>query len=583
FTREYLTAAINHFINDADETRTNYISQLADSTFTSFALTSDAETLNFLNQRYNHLQLFLDTNFIFGVLNLHKNGEDTSAREILEEVKRNRLPFKLGYHPETLLEFKRAFDSKALHLQASRWSRETSRIALLVDGLSPLEELFHKENIENEIDPSVFLDKYDHVDMILKDLGLIEFVPHRVSNDDEMFDIEKDVDTYKDFYDTLPNRKPKSYLNFKHDIIALREVRSLNPRKTKFLESNAFFVSSDYIFGKFEKKYFKKNWEINYVVSPSTFLQLIRPFVENDYQSNKRFIDNFAIPEFRSFEIDYSTTRSKALQILNDNYHDTSFETKVKILRDQVLLEKLELANENFEKQIGLIENHIALQNKVLTDEKNRVMDSIREMQVEKDNIALEKNKIEQERITAINEIISKEEKLELANYEINKLKELHAVDSISQQITHKSGLMSLLDESINSNTKREVPIMKIIDDRFKMRRLGILSIVIIYCATILYLIYKLSWEVMEPITYVLTLISALIGYSYLAIKAESFDPSKYFDYVKESITSQVYREFEFDLPEFQLQKEKRKELEEEIRQLNENLKTHSYKSGTPL
>ena len=65
--KEVLINSINQFIINADETRTNYISQLADATFTSFALTSDAEIVNFLNNRYNSLQLFLDTNFIFGI------------------------------------------------------------------------------------------------------------------------------------------------------------------------------------------------------------------------------------------------------------------------------------------------------------------------------------------------------------------------------------------------------------------------------------------------------------------------------------------------------------------------------------
>lgn len=271
FTKEILSASINLFITNADETRTSYISQLADSTFTCFALTSDAETVNFLNQRYNNIQLFLDTNFIFGILDLHKNSEDASAREILEEVKKNRLPFRLAYHPETLSEFKRAFDARALHVRASKWTRETSRVALAVDGLSPLEELFHKQNIDNEVDPSVFLDKYDHVDLILKDLGLIEFIPLRPTSDDEFVEIESDVEKYQVFYDSIPNRKFKSYLGFKHDVVVLREVRSLNPKKTKFLESNAFFISSDYILAKFEKKHFKRNWEINYVVSPSVF------------------------------------------------------------------------------------------------------------------------------------------------------------------------------------------------------------------------------------------------------------------------------------------------------------------------
>jgi hypothetical protein len=392
FTIELFSSSINQFIHNADEIRTNYISQLADATFTSFALTSDAETVKFLNNRYNNLELFLDTNFIFGILDLHKNKEDASAIEILEEVGKNRLPFRLVYHPETLAEFKRAFDARSLYVRATKWSRESSRVALAVDGLSPIEELFHRQNIDNEIDPSVFLEKYDHVDYILKDLGLNEYVPNDLTND-ELFEIENDVELYQKFYDTVPNRKNKSFSGFKHDIVVLKEVRGLNPKKTKFLESHAFFISSDFILAKFERNHYKRNWEINYVVNPSVFLQLIRPFIENDYNSNKRFIDTFSIPEFRAFDIDYTTTRSKTLQILNDIYHSTSFETKVKILRDQVLLEKLEKANDNIEKQSSLIENQIAIENQILVKQKADLEESFKSIRQEKESIEFEKEK----------------------------------------------------------------------------------------------------------------------------------------------------------------------------------------------
>lgn len=376
--KEALSNAINTFILDADEERVNYLSSLVDATFTSFALTADADTVNFLNSRLSNISLFLDTNFIFGILDLHKNNEDGAAKEIMAELRKNRLPLSLTYHPETLAEFKRAFESKALLLKSTKWSRTTSRLALEVDGLSALEELYHKQNLDQEVDPHLFLDKYEHVDLILRDIGLIEHIPGAIS-DIEHAEIEEDIEAYQNFYESLPHRKGKSYASFKHDIVALREVRSLNSKKTKFLDSKAIFISSDYVLSKFERTHLKKSWEMGFVVSPSVFLQLIRPFIENDYKSNKRFVDTFSIPEIRSFEIDYTTTRSKALQILNDNYHDASFETRIEILRDEVLLKKINSLQSDYAGQVSLIENRIALENQALTEQKRLADEAIKE------------------------------------------------------------------------------------------------------------------------------------------------------------------------------------------------------------
>ena len=124
-------------------------------------------------------------------------------------------------------------------------------------------------------------------------------------------------------------------------------------------------------------------------------MQLIRPFIENDYNSNKKFIDTFSISDFRSFDIDYSTTTSKTLQILNDNYYDSSYELKVKILRDQVLLSKLDKAENDYEEKINLIDSYIAIENSKLTEENILIKKKLDESQRQQDQLSSKKQKAE--------------------------------------------------------------------------------------------------------------------------------------------------------------------------------------------
>ncbi len=235
-----LTETINSFFRLANAERVRYLAQLADATFTSYALTTDQQTTDFLNSRYGDLDLFLDTNFIFGILGLHRNTEDTAAKELLAETQKNRLPFHLRYHPETLIEFKKAFDSKAKLIRGINWTRETSRVALTIEELSPIEKLYHEANIEREVDPRIFLEKYDHIDKILKDIGLSEYpIKH---SEDEWIDIEADIQSYEEYYNKNPMRRQKlrPYDKFKHDIEVLRDVRALNPKGRSFLKVEHF-------------------------------------------------------------------------------------------------------------------------------------------------------------------------------------------------------------------------------------------------------------------------------------------------------------------------------------------------------
>jgi len=413
FQESWMAKVINGFILNADEQRTQYISQLVDATFTSYALTQDQEAIKYLNNRLNNILLFLDTNFIFGVLNLHRNSEDSAAKQILSEISKFKLPFKLVYHPETIAEFKRALDSRSLVLKASKWDRITSQTALEIEDLYPIERLYHQQNSVNEIDPVVFLEKYDHVEEILKDLGFNEY-PIQPFDASKHFEIEEEIERYKDFVEKNPLRKPKTFSKLKHDIVVLDQVRTLNQRKTKFLDASAIFLSADFILAKYEKKYLMRKWETYFVLNPSIFLQLIRPFVEEDYESNKNFIETFSITEFRSFDIDYSSTKSTALQIINDEFHGASTETKIKILRDQILLGKLQAENQNYEAQKKIIENEIASENKRLVEE-----------QVAKDALTKElKSKIETTdgKIDSITKIYS--ETLSQKDIELSDLKD---------------------------------------------------------------------------------------------------------------------------------------------------------------
>ncbi len=413
-----LTKAVNIFFQEADDKRVNYLAQLADASFTSYALTTDEQAQKFLNAGYPTLDLLLDTNFIFGILDLHRNAEDTAAKEILEEAQKNRLPFKLLYHPETLDEFRRAFDAKAMYIRAAKWTRESSRIALTFKEISPIERLYHERNINEELDPVVFLEKYDHAELILKDLGFGEYQPKDSDNSDEAAEMEEDISKYEEFYNNIYRRKRKTYSGFKHDIVVLRDVRSKNKTRTSFLKSKAFFISSDFILAKFEKNYYKRSREINFVISPSVFLQLIRPFIKNDYNSNKRFVDTFSIPDLRAFDIDYSETRRRALQIINDNYHGASLETKMKIVRDEVLLGKMEQSKDEYETQVALVENRIAIENKQLEEQNKETTQEIEKITGEKEAANI---------------------KAELLNEELNRIKEenekLKAIQNLNERL----------------------------------------------------------------------------------------------------------------------------------------------------
>ena len=87
---------------DAD--RTQYIAQLADGAFNFYTLEVPADLAEKLREQLHELTLFLDTNFLFGILDLHYNSQVEISHQLLRAVAEHKLPFKLRFHAETFVD-----------------------------------------------------------------------------------------------------------------------------------------------------------------------------------------------------------------------------------------------------------------------------------------------------------------------------------------------------------------------------------------------------------------------------------------------------------------------------------------------
>lgn len=97
--RPKIRNAISEFFSEIGKypSRSKYITQLADGVFYYFALAIAPEASLQLRKNLNPLTLFLDTNFLFGILNLHVHPSVEVSNNLLNAVKKYNLPFTLGY------------------------------------------------------------------------------------------------------------------------------------------------------------------------------------------------------------------------------------------------------------------------------------------------------------------------------------------------------------------------------------------------------------------------------------------------------------------------------------------------------
>ena len=375
--KEVARAAIDVFLRRSTPARTRYLAQLLDGTFTFFALTLDDATTTYLQQSVQPLRVFLDTNYIFGLLDLHDNFFVRASKELVRFVQENELPFDLYYHEYTEQEIDRTLSAQAANLRSRRWQVALSRAAIQTDTLVGLERLYHRRNAETPTDVDAFLSRYENVSQLLAPLGLKMY---REGRGDPFTTREKGelIAEYQEFLEqsASANRpaRPRSYAALDHDAsvwIALFRMRSLG---RSILASGAVFLTNDYWFYRFDKSLESRAFRSGRggVVLPAQLLQLLRPLVPATDDFDRRFVETFALPEFRTAQSGYAATTAKVLSYLA-TYEDLPTETAAAMLKDHALAARVRDLDEDSAEFREAVESVLVERNRDLLEETEQL------------------------------------------------------------------------------------------------------------------------------------------------------------------------------------------------------------------
>jgi hypothetical protein len=357
------------FINNSS-LRTRYIAQLLDGTFTFFALSVDEATSEYLTAGIDSLALFLDSNFIFAVLGLHSDPVNDVTKELIDIIHTYKLPFKLYFHEETLLELRRVIQTTADHLKPYRWSQALSRAAISTGRLKGVNLRYHMKNAEAPIDPEVFLTKYEHMEQLLSEYSFLMYrrPPPNIDLDNERYQL---VAEYKHY---LEQRRPfrlKTYEAINHDMTIWQAAKGLRKRSSNIFGNGAFILSTDYLFYEFDWEHLRRDSDLGLCVFPNQFIQILRPLIPTTDDFDRRFVEVFAIPEFRTVGGEYSTTFAKVLSYLA-TFSDLSEPTAVSILTNEVLINHLNEASDEPKRLRELVDNALAEENEKLRRQGER-------------------------------------------------------------------------------------------------------------------------------------------------------------------------------------------------------------------
>ncbi|MBE2196389.1 MAG: hypothetical protein IAE83_19610 [Anaerolinea sp.] len=414
--RSEASDAISDFLAEVGQypDRVAYIAQLADGTFNYFSLTVDPEVAHQFRENLERLTLFLDTNFLFGVLDLHANSFVEVSILILEAVSQHRLPFTLRYHAATRDEFVGAIQFHGDKLRSRTWSQAISRAANRSPRtLSGIELKYHMRNAQSPVDVDSFLKPYEHFDVLLKDKGVDIY---RVASAGERSQQKADLlADYSDFLESRHKEKPASLID--HDVTVIDAVLELRERANSTVRAGALLLTCDYTLYRFDQEISRRTGRKGCVLLPNVFMQMLRPFIPSSTEFDRSFAETFAIPEFRIIGSGAARATSRLMSLLA-TYRDVQEETAVKLLSNDLLLDRLSPVEDDVEFQ-ELVEAEIINQNNELMEEKAALERQIEESKRLRLREQEERNEEQQKSVERIKqEQRQKQEALETAERE---------------------------------------------------------------------------------------------------------------------------------------------------------------------
>ena len=377
--RTNLRTAIGSFLDPDDLNVRRYVSEHLDASFLVKAsgLTNDAIIgISKFGQKRPAFRLFLDTNFLFSLLDLHENPSNESTQMLGQTIRQvgNHLSIRLNVIFPTMDEIKRTLRASQANLTGMRMSAALADAALEV-GISGIAMRFARANAESErpISANDYFQPYlRDLTPILRSKG-IEVFNAGTGEYNQRQDVVNDVVEMVDIEGLPESEQQRRYNAALHDSILWHFVHDKRPQVFESpLEAVFWVVTNDYQLINFDRKRRRaENSAAGVCIHPAELVQMLRLWEPRSTHMEQALMSGLRLP-FMFYEYD-SGGEAASIRILkalsrfehigfleSDAIRDivlsdavrsktlaaTSEEEDNEVIRDALLAERQEIADQ---------------------------------------------------------------------------------------------------------------------------------------------------------------------------------------------------------------------------------------------
>jgi hypothetical protein len=341
-------------------------------------------------------RIFVDTNFLFSLMDLHENPSNETANELQELIQhlKSNLKIDLYITPKTIVEARVAIQAARNQLSGIPTGNNFTTAALH-SGLSGMSQKYLLERNRNGrfLTPEEWFQPYiDNFVAIARSKG-IEIYNESQDDYSKRQDVIDDILQVRDFEKGLPEPRRKSYERIEHDMVLWHFVYDKRAAYVESpIEARDWILTVDFRFIGFDQhKLRQASRRIPICLHPTSLIQLLQFWVPRTKEFEEAMLGSLRLPFlFQEFDADAERTTLKILRGLGrfEGNSEMSEKTIANVILNDGLRARLADA-ESDDAEITFIRDALLEEsNKRLEAEKQRAQELESEIQNRDDSLS---------------------------------------------------------------------------------------------------------------------------------------------------------------------------------------------------
>ena len=321
-------------------------------------------------------QMFVDTNFLFSLLELHENPSNAAAQELRELVGHlNGNPrIELVITPKTIDEAKRSISYTKGQLKGLPPGSNFTQAALQ-GGFSGMAIRFLTERLRQnrKLTAEEWFDPFLNDFASLARSKGVELFNERLDAYATRQDVIDDIHVVFEFEERFPENKRKTYAKVEHDMVLWHFVNDKRPAYIESpIDATCWILTVDFrLIGFDEHKQNLSKSKVPLCIHPTSLIQLLQFWVPRTKEFEEAMLGSLRLPFlFQDFDVEGEKTSLKILKGIGrfDGSEGLSQETIANVMFNEGLRARLQTEH-SVEAEVVLIRDALVDEMRLRTEE----------------------------------------------------------------------------------------------------------------------------------------------------------------------------------------------------------------------